>query len=309
MVAIPTPPPATARALLSALETRQRRDMHPRLSASQLADCERRQWDAFRWLFPPEVFDGRKLSIFETGEVWETRLVARLREAGISVHDVDPDTGEQWRVVFAAGHASGRLDGEVEGLPEAPKTRHVLEVKTHNDRSFKALIKDGVEKAKPEHYAQMQTYMGQRGLTRALYLSVCKNDDSIWAERIEFDPAAHARLMARAEGIVTADRRPACSCAPHLLKHGYGCAANAAVMPVRTCRSCLHSTAHLDGDARWSCARWGRDLSLEEQKVGCPSHLFNPTAVPGEQVDADEVGEWVLYRLSDGSVWRDGGGA
>lgn len=308
MVAIPTPPPATTRAIFAALEKRQRRDMHPRLSASQIAGCERAQWDAFRWLFPAEIFDGRKLSIFETGEVWETRLVERLREAGVQVREVDPETGEQWRVVFAAGHASGRLDGRLTNLPEAPKTEHVLEVKTHNDRSFKGLLKSGVAEAKPEHMAQMQAYMHLTGLTRALYLSVNKNDDSLYAERIEYDPVAAARLMARAEMIVTSDRRPPCSCAPYLIKAGYGCSVNEGTMPVRTCRSCLHATAHLDGDARWSCARFGRDLSLDEQKAACPAHLFNPTAVPGEQTDCDEAGEWVLYRMADGSVWRDGGG-
>lgn len=80
-------------------------------------------------------------------------------------------------------------------------------------------------------------------------------------------------------------------------------------MPGRNCRTCLHATAHLDGDARWSCARWGRDLTLDEQRAGCERHLFNPTLIPGEQVDADEGGEWVRYELATGEVWVDRGGA
>jgi hypothetical protein len=309
MTALPITQPRTVTAIFDHLARSRARDhLHPRLSASQLAQCPRLQWDGFRWLFPAEVIDGQKASIFETGEHWEARLVQRLRDAGMTVEDADPATGEQWRVTFAGGHGSGRTDGKVSGVPEAPKTVHVFEAKSHNDKSFKALLKAGsVREGKPEHFAQVQTYLHLQSLTRALYLAVCKNDDSLYAERIEYDATFALALIGRAEALVTSDRRPACGCAPHLLKDGDGCARNEGAFPARTCRSCLHSTAHLDGDARWSCARWNRDLTLDEQKAACPSHLFNPDTVPGEQTDADEAGEWVLYRLADGSVWKDGG--
>jgi hypothetical protein len=310
MTALPVTFPATARAIFAALESKQRRDQHPRLAASGLGSCEKMQWDKFRWLFPAEIFDAQKLSIFETGEHWETRLVQRLRDAGMIVDDLDPETGEQWRIVFAGGHASGRTDGKVMGVPEAPKTMHVFEAKSMNDRAFKALLKAGcVRDGKPEHYAQVQAYLHCQGLTRALYCGINKNTDELYVERIEYDALFALGLMTKAERIVTSDRRPACSCPVYFLKAGYGCAPNDGLMPARSCRSCLHSSAHLDGDARWSCARWSRDLTLDEQRVGCPQHMMNPTAVPGEQIDAAEDGSWVMYRLPDGSVWKDGGPA
>lgn len=309
MPALPNPEPATTAALYTAAVRPERR-YHPRLSASSLGDdCDRLLWDAFRWAYPPEVIDGRKSSIFETGEVWEQRLIARLKQARVDVVEIDPETGEQWRVVFAAGHGSGRLDGEALGVPEAPKTEHVVEIKSHNDRSFKALIKSGVAEAKPAHHAQMQAYMHLRGRQRALYVAVNKNDDTIYTERVRYDPAAALSLMARAERLVTSDRRPPCTCPAWKLKAGLGCAANEGLMAVRTCRSCLHATAHLDGEARWSCARFRRDLDLDEQQAGCAAHLYVPDLVPGEQVDADEAGEWVMYRLNGGEMWVDGGGA
>lgn len=308
MPELPVTTPPTVAAIFSQLETRNRTDLHPRLSASGLGGCERGQWDKFRWLFPPERFDGQKISIFETGEHWEARLVQRLRDAGMVVEDLDPQTGEQWRIVFAGGHGSGRTDGKVSNVPSAAKTVHVFEAKSHNDRSFKALLKAGcVREGKPEHYAQVQAYMHHQHLTRALYLAVNKNDDSLYAERIEYDPVFAAQIDAKAERIVTSDRRPPCTCPVYFLKAGYGCAPNDGLMPQRNCRSCMHSTAHLDGDARWSCARWGRDLTLDEQRAGCPQHLFNPTAVPGEQTDVDYENERVTYRLPSGDVWVDGG--
>ncbi len=299
------------RAIWAHLEqTGQRHDLHPRLSASGLGSCERMQWDKFRWLFPPEIFDGRKLSIFETGELWEARIVKRLRDAGMEVQDVDPETGEQWRITFAGGHASGRTDGKVLGVPGAEKTVHVLEVKSMNDRAFKALLKAGnVATGKPEHHAQYSIYMHKQGISRTLYVGTNKNDDTLYAERVEYDPVFALQLENKAERIVTSDRRPACSCPSYFLKAGYGCAPNEGLMPARTCRSCMHSTAHLDGDARWSCARHGRDLTLDEQRAGCANHAFNPTTVPGEQIDFDEVSERVTYRLASGDVWIDEGRA
>ena len=309
MTALPVTQPRTVGNIYAALEATNRTELHPRLSASQLGgECERQIWDAFRWLFPPERHDGRKLSIFRTGEVWEQRIVEMLRGAGMEVDDVDPATGEQFRIVFAGGHASGRTDGKARGVPEAPKTEHVLEVKTHNDRSFKDLIKKGsVQEAKPAHYAQVQLYLHHQHLTRALYVCVNKNDDTLYSERIDYDPTAAIKLVAKAERLATQDRRPECTCPSYFLKAGYGCAPNEGLMPNRNCRTCLHVTAHLDGDARWSCARHHRDLTIDEQRAGCAHHLFNPHLVPGEQYDADEAGEWVMYRLADGSVWKDGG--
>ncbi|WP_374387153.1 hypothetical protein [Brevundimonas sp.] len=308
MAALPETTPRTVGNIYAALEAQNRTDLHPRLSASQLGgECDRQLWDAFRWLFPPERHDGRKLSIFRTGEVWEERIVDMLRAAGVEVDAVDPATGEQFRIEFAGGHASGRTDGKARNVPEAPKTEHVLEVKSHNDKSFKALLKDGVAKAKPAHHVQMQLYMHHQHLTRALYVAVNKNDDTLYSERVEYDATTALKMVAKAERLATQDRRPDCTCPPYFLKAGYGCAPNEGLMPARNCRTCLHVSFHLDGDARVSCARHQRDLTIDEQRAGCAHHLFNPTLVPGEQYDADEAGEWVMYRLADGSVWKDGG--
>jgi hypothetical protein len=73
------------------------------------------------------------------------------------------------------------------------------------------------------------------------------------------------------------------------------------------CRTCLHATPIVDHqatDAPWLCERFGKTLSLEEQKAGCPAHLFLIEVVPGVQVDAGD--DFVSYHMRDGSIWRDG---
>jgi len=308
----------TAAAIWRGLEESRKEEQRTYLGASVLGDeCSAKLWFSFRWAHEPEAFTGRKLSIFETGHVWEDRLVGYLKLAGIHVDAVDPVTGEQHLISFAGGHAGGHTDGKCLGVPEAPKTEHVLECKSHNQKSFLELKRKGVKDAKPTHYGQMQTYMHHQGLTRALYVSVNKNDDELHIERVEYDAGYAINLVAKAERIVTVEGRPPRLHEDPEAKMAWQCRLCVA-RPVchdgafarRNCRTCLHSTPEMDGGGRWSCARHKIDsLSKEAQRAGCPQHLYLPDLVPGEQVDADETAETITYRLRDGSTWVDGGRA
>lgn len=315
MAELPQVESATVRAINEARVAEHEHHRSAGLTPSDLGqECQRKGWYTFRWAHEAEQLDGRKLRLFATGHMEEDRLIADLRRAGVQVWDRDPANPEkQIPVRLLGGHVRGKLDGEAEGVPEAPKTRHVVEAKSHNDKSFKELKRKGVKEAKPLHFAQMQIYMHGRGLTRALYVAVNKNDDEIYTERVEHDAALCLQLLARAERIVTADRAPAKAFEDPTSKMAWACnycpakpqCHDGAFAP-RNCRTCLHSTAHLDGDARWSCARHQRDLTLDEQRAGCPYHLFVPDLVPGEQVDASETAETVTYLLADGATWQDG---
>lgn len=300
-------------AIEAAWEARQD-DQRTYLGASVLGnDCERQLWYDFRWAHPPKKFPGRMLRLFDTGHREEERIVADLRAIGVIVEDRDPSTGEQFAVVFADGHGGGHLDGECENVPGAEKTRHLLECKTHNDKSFKALKKDGVAKAKPTHYDQMQVYMHHRGLTRALYGAVNKNDDELYFERVKYDAARALSLVAKAERIVAAHTAPAKLHDDPDAKMAWQCRSCPALtvchagQPARrTCRTCLHATPAAGG--AWTCGRFGRDLSADEQRVGCPSHLYLPSLVAGEQIDAetDDLSVTAVIYATASGTWCDG---
>lgn len=319
MAELPEITSPTAAAIWAALEAAQERDERTYLGASVLGDeCDRKLWYAFRWATPPEEFEGRKLSIFETGNVWEDRLVGMLRAAGLEVEATDPATGEQFLIAFAGGHAGGHTDGKARGVPDAPKTDHVLECKSHNQKSFLELKRKGVREAKPMHYAQMQTYMHFQGLTRALYVAVNKNDDELHIERVEYDAASALNLVVKAERIVTAETAPPKLHEDPEAKMAFQCRFMCDKRGVchdgqparRNCRTCLHSTAEMDGTGRWSCARHKiASLDKDAQRAGCANHLFLPDLVAGEQIDADEAAETITYRMRDGSTWVDGGRA
>lgn len=281
-----------------------------RLGGSQIgAECERSIWYGFRWAYPPERFLGRMLRLFETGHVYERRLLDELRRAGVSV------CGDQDELSALGGHFVAKIDGRAVGVHDAPKAEHLVEIKTHNEKSFKLLVKGGVEKAKPQHYAQMQTYMHVFSLQRALYVAVNKNDDTLHVERVVYDIDAATRLMARAERIIRADRPPPKLHEDPTSKMAWACAycpsrgvCHDGQFAPRPCRTCLHATAVIDGfGGEWSCARWSKTLDPDEQARGCDKHLFIPDLVPGEQVDADPVAETVTYRLADGRDFVDGG--
>ena len=70
----------------------------------------------------------------------------------------------------------------------------------------------------------------------------------------------------------------------------------------------MHSTPEVDGNARWSCSRHGRDLTFNDQPLGCPNHLYIPALVPGELVSRDTVAESVTYRLPGGELWTNKAG-
>jgi len=288
-------------------------DNRPRshLGASSIGiSCERRLWYAFRWV-AREEFPARILRLFARGHAEENTFNAELRGAGVQVLDVDPATGRQFTFNAAGGHFGGSMDGVALGIPDAPKTWHVLEYKTHSAKSFKELAKKGVKDSKPQHWAQMQAYMHMASLERALYLAANKDDDDLYAERIRYDKAFAESLMEKAERIVFASEPPPkisedaswfeCRFCPMAgVCHGESIAAV-------SCRTCLHATPE-NGDARWSCAKWKSDIPTKAQIDGCEKHLYIPALLAklGEATDASDEHGWVEYTRTDGSTFRNG---
>lgn len=229
----------------------------PHMGASTLGEkCDRKLWLSFRWAVR-ESFPGRILRVFRRGHNEEAQVVADLQAIGMKVRATG---AAQTRVEFGS-HVSGSIDGIITaGVPEAPKRAHVLEIKTHSKKSFDAVEKEGVEKAQPKHYAQVQTYMLGTGVDRALYVAICKDDDRIYTERVELDKERAGRFVERGKRLATQDEIPPpistdptwyeCKwCSAHDLCHG------SKVTQEVNCRTCAHSTA--TPESTWTCARNG----------------------------------------------------
>lgn len=296
-------PQSTVDLIFEQYEKRQGDGLRAHLGASLIGEpCRRKLWYGFRWA-KKNKFTGRLLRLFATGQLEEARFIDDLKSVGIEVHEFTPE-GEQFRVAHHGGHFGGSLDGCALGIPEAPKTWHVLEFKTHNEKSFKKLCSDGLLKSKPLHYAQMQVYMGLTGMDRAFYLARNKDNDDLYQERIHFERSFFEMLLEKAREIIFSqyplakiNESPAwfeCRfCDYHEICH-------TKKLPEVNCRTCLHSTPKPDGS--WICEKHKRVLSVEEQKAGCENHLFITTFI-GKAVDSGHG--YVEY--DDGTKNLEGG--
>jgi len=248
----------------------------PHLGASIIGEeCQRKLWYTFRW-YSERDFPARMLRLFQRGHREEQVFIDLLEKAGVQV--MLPAEGQD-RVSAFGGHFAGSMDGRVLGLIEAPKTEHVIEFKTHADKYFKQLRKDGVQIAFPKHFAQMQVYMFLLGLTRAYYMAVNKNDDHIHAERIKLNKLYAQELLNKAEGIIFSHSPPmkiaksATNFQCKWCEHSNSCHYDD--MPVKTCRSCEHAWPEANGN--WLCfvaglKEPGHVIPNEVQLTGCPSY-------------------------------------
>lgn len=277
-------------------------------------ECDRYLWLYFRGAVV-ETHEGRMYRLFDRGRREEEVFANDLRSIGCTVWTVDPSTNEQFAVSAFGGHFRGHLDGVCQGLPEAPKTPHVVEMKTHCDSSFRKLARCGVREAKPMHYGQMQVYMGMMSLTRALYIAVNKDNDELWTERVEFDPKFFKATMLRMRRIISTSTTQRCATRPDDWRCKT-CPARTACWHDGTatfypghnyidCRSCCHATADDKGDGHWSCAKGhncviGRDCA-------CRDHVALPDMVAHESVESDDR-DTLTYVLANGEKVTNGRG-
>jgi len=256
------------------------------LGASEIGEeCQRKIWYNFHQCAAP-VFEGRILRLFQRGHLEEATLIEDLRAIGVIVDEgkVDETTGsiQQYGFKDIGGHFAGSCDGKALRIPEAPKTWHLLEFKTANDKTWKKLNQSGVEVAQPKHFAQMQIYMYYLELKRALYLSVNKNSDHIYQERVKFNKKIAQGLIAKAKYIIESTTPPEkmsedpsfykCKfCDFHEMCHYKK-------IPDVRCETCSFSTpvTTRSTDAVWTCNVNGASLNLDFRKSGCVKHIYIP---------------------------------
>lgn len=237
--------------------------------------CPRELWYGFRWA-KQEVFDARILRLFNRGHLEEARFIAMLRCAGMTIWTAD-EKGKQFRISAHEGHYGGAIDGVVRGCPDFPNEPILAEFKTSGYKAFAKMVKEGVQKAKPEHYVQMNQYMGYYQLPAALYCMVEKDTDKVHYELVMFDKACYEQFLDRAGRIIFSPGPPPkiaessswfdCKfCSKSGICHD-GCPVD------RNCRTCDHSRP--SSENKWYCLKKGVLLDKADQLAGCPAYLVN----------------------------------
>lgn len=244
------------------------------LGASVIGEeCSRKVWYLFRW-FSFERFSGRMMRLFNRGHREEDRWIQWLRGIGITVYDVDPQSGDQWRIKAVKGHFGGSLDGIAQTpWPELSQMPFLLEFKTHNAKSYAKLQKDGVRKSKPRHYKQICTYGRAYGYTYAIYLAINKDNDDIYVEVVEIDWSLGDDMYRRADEIINLQVPPARIAQNPTFEACKFCAMRTHcwnnVPPEKNCRSCRNAYP-VDG-GEWYCGYYSANIPAHVISTGCDS--------------------------------------
>lgn len=202
----------------------------------------------------------------------------------------------QFRIKDGNGHFGGSLDGKVRYVPFMDEfeisrdTWGLAEFKTHGEKSFSKLagkrkwnfaLRDferiggeGVKLAKPEHWAQMQTYMFKEKLPYAIYMAVCKDTDELHIEIILAEQLAGAGLIAKGRDIIGMDKPPErLNSSPSWYECKF-CDFHAqchfAKEFTKSCRTCVNSKPVLEG--QWYCSKYKDNIPFDFQRQGCGAY-------------------------------------
>lgn len=158
------------------------------LGMSQIGDpCHRALQYYHYWAFNT-IHSKRMLRLFGVGHRMEDTFIQDLQSVGFEFES------HQSELIGTAGHWKGHDDGiaispgiMVGDYFIEKNVRILTEFKTHNDKSFKELLRDGLKKSKPGHYGQIQEYLDGHGLYLCLYAAYNKNDSTYHFEVVEKD--------------------------------------------------------------------------------------------------------------------------
>lgn len=286
---------------------------HPRLPrrlcTTQLGTpCDRALWYAFRWSSNP-VFVARQIRCMDMARTEGERFICDLKAIGCTVYT---DCGEFPEI---GGHLVAKPLAVAEGIPEAPKTPHLVMTSADDPTMFSGIQHDSVANFRPPHHLSMQVSMKLMGLTRAVYLICNRVSGSIHAERVRYDAKVAEACIDRAKRIIAAPQPPkrvednyannwTCQQCPYVDQCQN---TETTTVPAVNCRTCLHSTPEIKEGERmglWKCSKHARYIVSDEQAKACDDHLFVPMTINGtEVVDAgqDAGGDWVMYRTAEGA--------
>lgn len=272
--------------------------------------CDRYVWLSHRWALNPD-HDARMLRLFDRGNIEEGRFEKLLKGIGLKFRA--PDGTDEFR--WSHAHLGGECDGIIDDFFEGQKA--IAEMKTHSLKSFERLAKKGsVKSVKKEHWYQMQLYMLNLGIEIALYCAVNKNNDELYFEIVTLDrKAATGRMdevlkfsrLGSPPGkleesfppcMLTSKEGVRYPCDYHGLCHG-----GVDTLPEKNCRTCMESS--IDDKGQWHCGHHEKPLSPDEQRAGCPDHLYNVEMINAQVSDASEDERWVDYVDSTGARHRD----
>lgn len=216
------PKDPTLEAIKTAMQERQ--NLEPRrgyLGASLIGEpCARKIWYAInqdKLSSDLKPYPFQTLAAFEDGHRTEQLIIDRLRMVkGIDLLDRD-DNGGQFGFSHFGGRMRGHVDGIIEGILQAPKKKHVLEIKCSGDKKFNEFckIRESLGEKKTlknwneQYFVQAQIYMHFMQIDRHYLVCALAGGRDMQSCRTEYEPETAMQYIRRAERILDAKEAPA----------------------------------------------------------------------------------------------------
>lgn len=254
------------------LERKFEEPLRPYLGLSEIGhECERFLWYSFRWCFK-NILTERRKRVMRRGRDEEGRIVNNLKKEHITVY------ADQLEISLFDGHVKGHIDGVCIDVLNGYKS-YLLEMKLLAEKYFKKYEQSGVQVTNIQYYAQMQTYMHQLKLPKALFIVVNKNDDNEYREFVDLDTKYAESMFDKARYIISSgkipERRPEFSRTHFKCK--YWCSAYDICHNNLTfesnCRTCQNSGLYSNGN--WICHYYDLILVPEQQRIYCKNYKKN----------------------------------
>ena len=179
----------------------EREERRTYLGASAIgSECLRKV--QFDWQLD-SVHSARTKRIFARGHAFEEFTARAMANAGFRIERGTPRTG------FSAANGTfrGHCDGIVLDGPDLPGITYpcIWENKALGASGWRKIEKDGLRKAYPAYYDQVQLYQAYLDLTNpALFTAENADNCEILPVLVEFDPAAAQAASDRAVSVIKA---------------------------------------------------------------------------------------------------------
>jgi CRISPR/Cas system-associated exonuclease Cas4 (RecB family) len=188
--------------ILKRTKNQEQRDY---IGGSQIgAECSRKIQYSSIIKEPKDPVEPRVQRIFDLGNLIEDYLIRLLRDAGFDVR-TRKDNGDQWGFSLADGRIQGHVDGVIMGGPKVMDYPCLVEFKSAKSSRFTKFLRDGLMQTDSNYYSQVQFYQTNMNLCNpALFVMMSKDDQNIYYELIQHNPAHASRLLDKSEDILNA---------------------------------------------------------------------------------------------------------
>lgn len=211
MVSIPEYLDPTLEAINKAIESEQELRTSKNIGFGEIGhECSLYLWNKIH-CDEPEINSAESLRRMRNGQRDEVAMAEDLRKVpGVVLYTNDPNRGnKQYKVDFLDGRLTGRLDGVIIGIIQAPKTYHTWEHKAVDEKKFNVLQKEkDLKKWNPKYNAQVHLGMLGSDLDRAYFTVSTPGLRQVTALRVSLEKEYAKSMINKAERIIEAKTAP-----------------------------------------------------------------------------------------------------